>query len=48
MCAGYASFVQLIEPQDNIYCIRCCKNKADCPVNKSTHGCKKVLGGNYA
>ncbi|KAF9292562.1 hypothetical protein BGZ68_003468 [Mortierella alpina] len=47
MCAGYNSFVQLIEPEDNIYCIRCCKNKADCPVNKSTYGCKKVLGGKY-
>ncbi|KAF9952684.1 hypothetical protein BGZ70_000541 [Mortierella alpina] len=47
-CAGYKSFVQLIEPDANIYCVRCCKNKADCPVNKSTYGCKKVLGGNYA
>ncbi|CAO3568478.1 unnamed protein product [Mortierella alpina] len=47
-CAGYRSFVQLIEPDANIYCVRCCKNKADCPVNKSTHGCKEVLGGVYA
>ncbi|KAF9943105.1 hypothetical protein BGZ75_008890 [Mortierella antarctica] len=48
MCVGYSSFVQLIEPDANIYCIRCCKNKADCPVNKSTYGCKKVLPGSYA
>ncbi|KAF9435030.1 hypothetical protein BGZ76_007009 [Entomortierella beljakovae] len=47
-CAGYASFVQLIEPDEQIYCLRCCKNKADCPVNKSTYGCKKVLGGDYS
>ncbi|GJJ72684.1 hypothetical protein EMPS_05042 [Entomortierella parvispora] len=47
-CAGYNSFVQLTEPDAQIYCIRCCMNKIDCPVNKSTHGCEKVLGGNYA
>ncbi|KAI1319693.1 hypothetical protein EDD11_003387 [Mortierella claussenii] len=48
LCSGYRSFVQLTEPDAQIYCIRCCQNKTDCPVNKSTHGCKKVLGGNYA
>ncbi|KAF8967575.1 hypothetical protein BGZ46_000140 [Entomortierella lignicola] len=47
LCAGYKSFVQLTEPDVEIYCIRCCQNKADCPVNKSTHGCEKVLGGSY-
>ncbi|KAG0322767.1 hypothetical protein BGZ99_003155 [Dissophora globulifera] len=47
-CAGYTSFVQLIEPDEQIYCLRCCKNKADCPTNKSTKGCKAVLGGSYS
>ncbi|KAI7820924.1 hypothetical protein BC939DRAFT_387041, partial [Gamsiella multidivaricata] len=47
-CAGYNSFVQLTEPDAQIYCIRCCKNKADCPVNKSTKGCEAVLGGDYS
>ncbi|KAG0206694.1 hypothetical protein BGX28_001893 [Mortierella sp. GBA30] len=47
-CAGYNYFVELVEPDIEIYCIRCCKNKVDCPVNKSTYGCKKVLGGSYA
>ncbi|KAF9286402.1 hypothetical protein BGZ68_002929 [Mortierella alpina] len=47
-CSGYAHFVELVEPDSDIYCIRCCKNKVDCPVNKSTYGCRKVLGGNYA
>ncbi|KAF9392489.1 hypothetical protein CPB97_001132 [Podila verticillata] len=46
-CNGYKAFVQLTEPDAEIYCIRCCKDKADCPVNKSTYGCKKVLGGVY-
>ncbi|KAG0278910.1 hypothetical protein BGZ95_002798 [Linnemannia exigua] len=45
---GYKYFVELVEPDSNIYCLRACKTKADCPVNKSTYGCKKVLGGNYA
>ncbi|KAF9218039.1 hypothetical protein BGZ59_000013 [Podila verticillata] len=48
ICNGYKAFVQLTEPDAQIYCIRCCMNKADCPVNKSTYGCEKVLGGNYA
>ncbi|KAF9370910.1 hypothetical protein CPB97_002378 [Podila verticillata] len=47
ICNGYKAFVQLTEPDAQIYCIRCCMNKADCPVNKSTHGCEKVLGGVY-
>ncbi|KAI1321149.1 hypothetical protein EDD11_007715 [Mortierella claussenii] len=47
-CAGYNYFVELVEPDVQIYCIRCCKNKADCPVNKSTYGCEKVLGGDYS
>ncbi|KAI7829682.1 hypothetical protein BC939DRAFT_441470 [Gamsiella multidivaricata] len=47
LCNGYKSFVQLTEPDAQIYCIRCCQNKTDCPVNKSTHGCVKVLGGSY-
>ncbi|KAG0362705.1 hypothetical protein BC939DRAFT_441472 [Gamsiella multidivaricata] len=47
-CSGYKYFVELVEPDQDIYCIRCCKTKSDCPVNKSTYGCKKVLGGNYA
>ncbi|KAF9322240.1 hypothetical protein BG003_003251 [Podila horticola] len=47
-CSGYSYFVQLVEPDAQIYCLRCCKNKADCPVNKSTYGCKSVLGGDYS
>ncbi|KAF9416780.1 hypothetical protein BGZ94_010117 [Podila epigama] len=46
-CAGYNHYVELIEPDEQIYCIRCCKEKIDCPVNKSTYGCKRVLGGKY-
>ncbi|KAF9435028.1 hypothetical protein BGZ76_007007 [Entomortierella beljakovae] len=47
-CAGYRYYVELVEPDINVYCMRCCKNKKDCPVNKSTYGCKRVLGGDYS
>ncbi|KAF9902107.1 hypothetical protein EC991_005276 [Linnemannia zychae] len=46
--SGYNAFVQLTEPDSEIYCIRACMTKADCPVNKSTHGCVRVLGGDYS
>ncbi|KAF9122073.1 hypothetical protein BGW39_010052 [Mortierella sp. 14UC] len=45
---GYNAFVQLTEPDAQIFCIRACMTKADCPVNKSTYGCEKVLGGDYS
>ncbi|OAQ33749.1 hypothetical protein K457DRAFT_40202, partial [Linnemannia elongata AG-77] len=45
---GYNAFVQLTEPDAQIFCIRACMTKSDCPVNKSTYGCEKVLGGDYS
>lgn len=42
-CAGYSHFVEIIEPDNGRYCIRCCKEKGDCPTGKSTYGCEKVL-----
>ncbi|KAG0085608.1 hypothetical protein BGZ92_008865 [Podila epicladia] len=47
VCNGYKAFVQITEPDQEIYCMRCCKNKADCPVNRSEYGCEAVLGGVY-
>ncbi|KAG0074370.1 hypothetical protein BGZ93_001274, partial [Podila epicladia] len=32
-CAGYPHYVELLEPDIQIYCLRCCKNKADCPLH---------------
>lgn len=46
--AGYNHFVELVEPDSNIYCLRVCKEKVDCNTGKSTYGCKKVLGGDYS
>ncbi|KAG0036660.1 hypothetical protein BGZ82_003899 [Podila clonocystis] len=47
-CEGYPYFVQLIEPDVQHYCLRCCKHKSDCPTNKSTKGCRKVIHGDYS
>ncbi|KAK3820642.1 MAG: hypothetical protein J3R72DRAFT_459651 [Linnemannia gamsii] len=46
-CAGYKYFVGFVEPNEEIYCLRCCKRKADCPTHRPTEGCRSVLGGNY-
>ncbi|KAK3814656.1 MAG: hypothetical protein J3R72DRAFT_461825 [Linnemannia gamsii] len=48
-CAGYPHFVELVEPNLNIYCIRCCMNKDDCPTNMDTQGCLTVIpNGDYS
>jgi hypothetical protein len=47
-CTGYASYVELIEPDVNRACIRCCQDKADCPTNKDTQGCPVVIPGSYS
>ncbi|KAF8967574.1 hypothetical protein BGZ46_000139 [Entomortierella lignicola] len=46
--AGYKAFVQITEPDSGIYCLRACKNKSNCPVNKSEDGCVSVIGGDYS
>ncbi|KAF9285666.1 hypothetical protein BGZ68_003671 [Mortierella alpina] len=42
-CRGFPYFVSLVEPDVERYCTRCCKNKVDCPVNKSHLGCPAVI-----
>ncbi|KAI8978431.1 hypothetical protein BDB01DRAFT_799829 [Pilobolus umbonatus] len=46
-CNGYPYFVNVLEPDSNLYCIRCCKNKVDCKTGISTQGCKKIVPGSY-
>ncbi|OBZ83307.1 hypothetical protein A0J61_08640 [Choanephora cucurbitarum] len=46
-CNGYRYFVNLIEPDSNTFCIRCCKNQSDCKLSLSTYGCQRVVPGNY-
>ncbi|KAF8948464.1 hypothetical protein BGZ47_004640 [Haplosporangium gracile] len=43
-CAGYEHFVNVIEPTDGLYAMRCCKNSADCVVSKSTYGVRVIFG----
>ncbi|KAF9948298.1 hypothetical protein BGZ72_009779 [Mortierella alpina] len=48
MCVGYNHFVQLIEPNNEHYCIRCCMRKEDCRTDISQYGCQRVIpNGNY-
>ncbi|KAG0212773.1 hypothetical protein BGX28_005620 [Mortierella sp. GBA30] len=45
-CQGYKHFVQFIEPNQNTFCLRCCRNRQDCPVDKAHLGCAAALGIN--
>lgn len=47
-CSGYPYFVQFVEPNEEIYCLRCCMRKADCPTDRDTDGCKKVIPGDFS
>ncbi|KAI8354443.1 hypothetical protein B0O80DRAFT_377067, partial [Mortierella sp. GBAus27b] len=47
-CVGYKYFVEIVQPDVQLYCLRCCINKADCPLNKASKGCKVVVPGNYS
>jgi hypothetical protein len=47
-CNGYKYFVNLIEPDAQVFCIRCCKTQADCHLGISTHGCEAIVPGNYS
>jgi hypothetical protein len=46
-CAGWPHFVELVEPAESRYCIRCCESTADCPTGRSTAGCPALIPGNY-
>ncbi|KAL0096985.1 hypothetical protein J3Q64DRAFT_1710478 [Phycomyces blakesleeanus] len=47
-CSGYNYFVNVVEPADNRYCIRCCQNKVDCNTGRSAYGCMRVVPGDYS
>ncbi|KAI8072521.1 hypothetical protein BC940DRAFT_229478, partial [Gongronella butleri] len=46
-CNGMRYFVNLVEPDSSTFCIRCCQNKADCNIGRSTYGCRNVVEGEY-
>ncbi|KAI9311319.1 hypothetical protein BX666DRAFT_1997168 [Dichotomocladium elegans] len=46
-CQGWKYFVNLLEPANSRFCIRCCKSKADCNTGRSEYGCPRVVPGDY-
>ncbi|CAO3573119.1 unnamed protein product [Mortierella alpina] len=46
-CAGFNYFVNVIEPTDGVYGMKCCQNKEDCVVSKSTYGVRVIYGAQY-
>ncbi|KAI8140169.1 hypothetical protein BJV82DRAFT_624128 [Fennellomyces sp. T-0311] len=47
-CKGYKYFVNLLEPADYRFCIRCCDYKEDCNTGISQYGCIRVIDGDYS
>ncbi|CAM0135734.1 hypothetical protein VKS41_001838 [Umbelopsis sp. WA50703] len=47
-CEGYPYYVELIEPDIERYCIRCCENYQDCNAGRSTYGCQRVVPGDFS
>jgi len=46
-CLGYRYFIQFVEPNEGVFCIRCCHNKDDCHTDQADKGCKVVIPGTY-
>ncbi|CAH1763022.1 602_t:CDS:1 [Entrophospora sp. SA101] len=49
-CVGYSyvKFVNLIEPKDGRFCIRCCSDASKCNTSESTKGCPVIVPGDYS
>lgn len=47
-CNGYKYFVNLIEPDSNTFCIRCCEDQEDCNLGISSYGCSRIVPGDYS
>ncbi|CAB4417412.1 unnamed protein product [Rhizophagus irregularis] len=48
VCKGFKKFVNLVEPDINIFCIRCCTDTKKCKTGESTKGCAVVVPGDYS
>ncbi|KAM3582556.1 hypothetical protein VKS41_005201 [Umbelopsis sp. WA50703] len=48
VCSGYPYYVNLVEPAEKDFCIRCCMSSADCPTGRSTAGCQSIIPGDYS
>ncbi|KAL1921155.1 uncharacterized protein VTP21DRAFT_10871 [Calcarisporiella thermophila] len=47
ICKKYKKFVSFVEPNEGIYCLRCC-NDGNCPIGMPTKGCRAVIKGDYS
>lgn len=47
-CNGWNYFVNLIEPDSQTFCIRCCESQDDCRLGISTFGCETIVPGDYS
>jgi hypothetical protein len=47
-CNGFKHFVNLIEPDVQLFCIRCCQDSSDCNLGKSQYGCEVIVPGDYS
>ncbi len=45
---GWALFVNIVEPDSNLFCIRAGNNPLDIKLNMSAQGCEVVVPGNYS
>ncbi|CAG8761302.1 10642_t:CDS:2, partial [Rhizophagus irregularis] len=43
VCKGFKNFVNLVEPDINTFCIRCCTDTKKCKTGESTKGCAVVV-----
>ncbi|KAG2231471.1 hypothetical protein INT48_008799 [Thamnidium elegans] len=47
-CAGWKFYVNLIEPESNTYCMRCCNDDRTCNRGISEKGCAHIIPGDYS
>ncbi|GAA5806834.1 hypothetical protein MFLAVUS_000182 [Mucor flavus] len=47
-CAGWSYYVNLIEPESNTYCMRCCNDTTNCNRGISQKGCAHIIPGDYS
>ena len=45
--SGARKFVNLVEPNAGLFCIRACTDPSKCNTGESTKGCEVVVPGNY-
>ncbi|KAG5457278.1 MAG: hypothetical protein BJ554DRAFT_2753 [Olpidium bornovanus] len=48
-CSGYARFVNFVDPDAGLFCIRCCNgdNHKFCSSDQSELGCEHLVNGDY-